>query len=122
MFDFFDYVALMGRHRRFGPPVDCQKIPMTKGLQRRVFWTAALLAVLVAALLFGSRFFQPFGYAAIPFCWPGLLILGADETQETYGYWGEIVLFWLLSLPCIIAYAWLLCRWWQRRRVTHDVV
>jgi hypothetical protein len=94
---------------------------MTKGIHSRVFQVSALLAVLVAALLFGSRFFQPFGYAAIPFCWPGLLILGADETQERYGYWGEIILFWLFSLPCIIAYAWLFCRWWQRRRVTHDV-
>ena len=77
---------------------------------------SALLAVIVAGLLFGSRFFHPFGYAAIPFCWPGLFILGADETQERYGYWGEILLFWLLSLPCVIAYAWLLCRWRQGRR------
>lgn len=94
---------------------------MTKGMHSRVFRVSAPLAVLVAALLFGSRFFQPLGYAAIPFCWPGLLILGADETQERYGYWGEIILFWHLSLPCIVAYAWLLCRWWQRRGKTHEV-
>ena len=77
---------------------------------------SALLAVLVAALLFGSRFFQPLRYAAFPFCLPGLLILGADETQERFGYWGELVLFWLLSLPCLVIYASLLRRWWQRRR------
>jgi hypothetical protein len=94
---------------------------MTKGIHSGVIRVSALLAVLVGALLFCSRFFQPFGYAAIPFCWPGLVILGADETQESYGYWGEIIWFWLLSLPCIVAYAWLLCRWWQRRCATRDV-
>jgi len=89
---------------------------MTRATHNRVFRVSVLLAVVVAALLFGSRFFQPLGYAAIPFCLAGLLILGADETQETYGYWGEIVLFWLLSLPCIVIYVSLLWRWWQRRR------
>jgi hypothetical protein len=94
---------------------------MTRGAHSGVVRVSALFAVLVAALLLGSRCFQPFGYAAIPFCWPGLFILGADETQERYGYWGEIIMFWLLSLPCIVAYAWLLCRWWQRRRDTPDI-
>jgi hypothetical protein len=82
----------------------------------RILQVSVGLAVLVFALLFGSRYFQPFGYAAIPFCLPGLFILGADETQERYGYWGEIIWFWLLSLPCVVVYALLLCRWWQGRK------
>ena len=89
---------------------------MSKGIHSGVVRVSVQLAVLVAALLCGSRFFQPFGYVAIPFCWPALFLLGADETQERYGYWGEIGLFWLLSLPCLVAYAWLLCRWRQHRR------
>ena len=82
----------------------------------RVLRASALLAVLVAALLFGSRFFQPLGYAALPFCLPGLLIFGADETQERFGFWGEILLFWLVSLPCLVIYASLVWRWWQHRK------
>jgi len=86
----------------------------------RVFRVSAGLAALVAALLIGSRFFPPCGYAAVPFCWPGLLVLGGDETQERYGFWGELVLLWLMALPCVIVYAWLICRWRQHRRSTHD--
>jgi hypothetical protein len=74
-----------------------------------VLGVSALLAVVVAALLLGSLVFHPLGYPALLFCWPGVLILGADETQETYGYLGEIILFWLLSLPCVVFYAWLVC-------------
>jgi hypothetical protein len=93
---------------------------MAKGIHSKAFQVSALLAVICALLLLGSRLFQPIGYAAFPFCWFGLLILGSDETQEKYGYWGELILLWFLSLPCILAYAWLLCRWW-RRRVKHEV-
>src|SRR5262245_29762710 len=82
----------------------------------RALRASALVAVLVAALLVGSRFFQPLGYAALPFCLPGLLLLGADETQKRFGYWGELGLFWLLSLPCLAIYASLAWRGWQRRR------
>ena len=89
---------------------------MNAATRNRVLRVATLLAVLVAGLLYGSRFFQPFGYVALPFCLPGLFILGADETQERYGYWGEIVLFWLLSLPCLVIYASLLWRLWRRIR------
>ncbi len=84
---------------------------MTKEQYKSLLGISALLAVVVAGLLLGSRFFRPLAYPAVLFCWPGLLILGADETQEAYGYWGEIILFWVLSLPCIVAYAWLFCRW-----------
>lgn len=94
---------------------------MTAETFNRVVPVSAFLATLLAVLLVASRFFQPFGYAAVPFCLPGLFILGADETQERYGYWGEIILLWLLSLPCIVIYVSLLSRWWQSRRRSRSV-
>jgi hypothetical protein len=81
----------------------------------RILRFSSLLAGLVAALLLGSRFFQALGYVAFPFRLPGILLLGTDETQERYGYWGEIILLWLLSLPCIVIYASLIYRWWLGR-------
>ena len=87
---------------------------------KKLFRVAGALALLVAVLLVASRVFQPLAWFSLPATWPGLFILGADETQERYGYWGELILFWLCSLPCVVAYAWLLCLWWQRGRVEHD--
>jgi hypothetical protein len=83
----------------------------------KITWVSAILALLTALLLLGSRLAPAFGLLTLPVSWPGLIILGADETQERYGYWGELMLFWLCSLPCIVAYAWLWCRWRGRRRV-----
>jgi hypothetical protein len=77
----------------------------------KAFRLAGVLALFVAVLLVGSRVFQPLAWLTLPATWPGFLILGADETQERYGYWGELVLFWLCSLPCISAYSWLICSW-----------
>jgi hypothetical protein len=84
----------------------------------KVFRLACVLALLLAVLMVASRLFQPLAWLTLPVTWPGLFILGADETQERYGYWGELVLFWLCSLPCIAAYAWLFCRWRRRKRHT----
>jgi hypothetical protein len=81
----------------------------------KILGLAGGFAVVVGALLFGSRFVPGLGILSLPFSWPGLLILGADETQERYGYWGELILFWLCSLPCIIGCSWLICQAWQRR-------
>lgn len=91
-------------------------IPMKPKPSNRALRVSALLTLLVAALIFGSRFYQPLGYAALPFCQPGLLILGADETMERYGYWGEIIWFTLLSWPCFVLYAALIDRWWQSHK------
>jgi hypothetical protein len=93
---------------------------METRMTRKQFQVTATLALLVAVLMVASRFFQPLALLTLPATWPGLFILGADETQERYGYWGEMIWFWLGSLPCIIAYGWLLCRWWQRRRAPRD--
>lgn len=79
---------------------------------------AGAFAMVVGGLLFGSRFIPGLGYLSLPFSWPGLLILGTGETQERYGYWGELILFWLCSLPCIIGYAWLIS---HMRRGNSDV-
>ena len=81
----------------------------------KLFRVAATLALLVAVLMVASRVFQPLAWLTLPVTWPGFFILGADETQERYGYWGELILFWLCSLPCVVLYAWLFCLW-QRRR------
>ena len=76
-----------------------------------------VLATVTALLLVGTRIVPGLGLLTLPVSWPGLIILGADETQERYGYWGELVLFWICSLPCVIAYAWVFCRWREHRRI-----
>ena len=81
----------------------------------RLAVAVAVLAVITAVLLLGTRIISGLGLLTLPVSWPGFIILGADETQERYGYWGELVLFWLFSLPCIVVYAWLYCRWRERR-------
>ena len=81
-----------------------------------MIWLALTFALVVAVLLFGSRIIPGLGLLSLPFSWPGIFILGADEAQERYGYWGELILFWLCSIPCIIGYSWLICSVWQRRR------
>jgi hypothetical protein len=82
---------------------------------------AGVLATITALLLLGTRIVPGLGLLTLPVSWPGLIILGADETQERFGYWGELVLFWLCSLPCIVLYAWLYSRWRQKRgQVIHS--
>lgn len=72
--------------------------------------TAGTLWAVAALGFFGMRFFAPLLVLALPFCIPGLLVLGIDEVQERYGYWGEPFHGWLLSLPCVLLYAWLIHR------------
>jgi hypothetical protein len=87
-------------------------------ISRKIVQVSAVLALLTALLLLGCRVVPALGLLTLPVSWPGLIILGADETQERFGYWGELILFWLCSMPCIMAYAWLWCRWWGRQRVS----
>jgi len=81
----------------------------------RLAVAVAVLAVITAVLLLGTRIISGFGLLTLPVSWPGFIILGADEMQERYGYCGELLLFWLFSLPCIVVYAWLYCLWRERR-------
>jgi hypothetical protein len=85
---------------------------------KRVFRIASLQSLVVAVLLLSSRLILPLSWLTLPATWPGVFILGMDETQERYGYWGELVLLWLCSLPCVAFYAWLLDRRWQQRKVS----
>ena len=71
---------------------------------------SALLWFIAAVGFFGMNFFPPFVVLALPFIFPGLIVLGVDEVQETYGYWGELFYDWFLSLPCVFFYAWLIRR------------
>src|SRR5262245_6308758 len=87
---------------------------------RRFALISAAMALVTAALLGCSRLISGIGLLTLPVSWPGLLILGADETQERYGYWGELVLFWLCSLPCIVAYARLASRRLPESRTSHS--
>jgi hypothetical protein len=73
-----------------------------------------VFSVMVAGLIFGSRTVPGLGLLTLPFSWPGVLLLGFDETEEIYGYWGEPVFYWLCSLPCVVGYSWLICRLWSR--------
>ena len=70
-----------------------------------------ILTALVAAeilVLFCTRHLPGLLPLAAVLNWLGLLVLGTDETTETFGYWGEPVLFFLLSVPLLAAYAALL--------------
>ena len=77
--------------------------------------SVAVLWFVAAVGFFGQRFFGPLALLGLPFSIPGFLVLGFDEVQERYGYWGEPLFFWLLSLPCVFLFAWLL----QRGRGVH---
>jgi hypothetical protein len=72
--------------------------------------SVALLWLIAAVGFFGERFFGPLAILGLPFSIPGFLVLGVDEVQERYGYWGEPLYSWLLALPCAVLYAWLLQR------------
>jgi len=77
--------------------------------------TSAVLWLIAAVGFFGMRFFAPLGLLGLPFAIPSFLVLGIDEVQERYGYWGEPFYGWLLSLPCVFLYAWLIRRWFASR-------
>jgi hypothetical protein len=53
------------------------------------FGTTALLWFVAAVGFFGFRLFAPLFVLALPFWIPGLIVLGVDDVQERYGYWGE---------------------------------
>jgi hypothetical protein len=67
--------------------------------------TAGALWAVAGIGFFGMRLFAPLFVLALPFCVPGLLVLGVDEVQERYGYWGEPFYDWLLSVPFVLLYA-----------------
>ena len=106
-----------------GPPclsMDVRQLcVMQTSTPKRLLRLASLLSFIIAVLLAASRVFLPLGWLTLPATWPGVFILGVDENVERYGSWGELVLFWLCSLPCSVLYAWLLDRRWQQRRATH---
>jgi len=52
----------------------------------RIEIIAAALGTVNAALLLGTRLVPGLGWLTLPVSWPGFIILGADETQERYGY------------------------------------
>jgi hypothetical protein len=81
--------------------------------------TAGALWLLAALGFFGMRLFAPLFMLALPFCLPGFVILGVDEVQERYGFWGEPFYDWLLSLPCALVYAWLI-HLYSPRVLRHD--
>ena len=73
----------------------------------RVF---GFIAFVIAALLVASRWFVFCGLLTLPITFPALLVLGADELDETYGIWGSRVLAWLISLPVMLILAWICSR------------
>lgn len=79
----------------------------------------AVLWLIAGIGFFSMRFYRPLLILCVPFIIPGV-ILGGDEAQERFGYWGEPFLYWLLSLPCALLYAWLIHRgaiaWAERSR------
>lgn len=68
------------------------------------------MALLVAALLVGSRWLVICFLVTFPITFPAVLVLGGDELNETYGIWGSRFLVWLISLPMMLLLAWIYCR------------
>jgi hypothetical protein len=85
---------------------------MTNIPHRKAFRLTSVIALLVGVLMFASYRFEPLAWVTFPFTWPGFVVLDVEETQERYGEWGELLLFWLCSLPCIAVYSWLFF-WWR---------
>ena len=77
--------------------------------------TSAVLWLIAAVGFFGMQLFPPLVLLCLPFILPGFIVLGIDEVQESYGYWGELFYDWLLALPCVLLYAWLIRRWFAAR-------
>ena len=69
---------------------------------RAFIWTVLWIACATGGLLLLARIVPNFLVVAWPLCLPGLLVLG-DETQEHFGVWGELAMFWLTSLPATAA-------------------
>jgi len=84
---------------------------------KRYICTVAVLWLIAGVGFFGMRFFSPLLVLGLPFSIPGFIVLGTDEVQERYGYWGEPFYFWLLALPCALVYALLILR---LRRTRHE--
>ena len=73
--------------------------------------TAIMLWTVSAIGFFGGRIAPPLSVLALPFYPLAALVLGMDEVQEQYGYWGEVFYGWMLSLPLALLYAWLIRRY-----------
>ncbi|RYD34841.1 MAG: hypothetical protein EOP87_08430 [Verrucomicrobiaceae bacterium] len=85
-------------------------------LLNRWIGIAGVLWLISGVGFFGMRFFAPLMVLGLPFSIPGLILLGTDEVQERYGYWGEPFYFWLLALPCSILYALMIRRFYRAVR------
>jgi len=72
---------------------------------RRIISPFLILAGTSAALIGLSLLWQPLGLASLPLTWPSLFVLGADETTERHGVYGELIRVWYCSLPVALAYA-----------------
>src|SRR5438309_1467437 len=81
---------------------------------RQAWLIFASLAALTALLLAGSLRLPALVAPSLPLCWPGVLVLGMDETTERYGEYGEIGLLWLVSLPWLLICSVILSRWLRR--------
>lgn len=90
---------------------------------RRTFGVFAVLAAVNAAALIASLHIRAFVAVAVILSWPaflsllGRLILGADETTERYGAYGEIALVWLISLPWVLLVSWAIAYIWRSREI-----
>jgi hypothetical protein len=80
-------------------------------MSRLIFLCFSALAAFVAVLLVGSLWVPALAIPSLPLCWPGVLILGMDETTEWFGQYGEITVLWLASLPWIYFCSLVASRW-----------
>jgi hypothetical protein len=82
---------------------------------RRIIVPFLILTCASATLIGLSLHWQPAILASLPLTWPALIVLGADETTERYGVYGELARVWYCSLPVALAYATM---WAMARRAT----
>lgn len=79
---------------------------------RRIIVPFLTLACASAVMVGISLLWRPAALCSLPLTWPSFLVLGADETTERFGLYGELILTWVCSLPVALAYAtiWALAR------------
>jgi len=76
---------------------------------RKIFLkTLCVLLIFGPVTLILSSIFQRLLYFSFILNWPGMFILGIDDIEERYGYVGTLFLYFILSVPVIILYSYIL--------------
>jgi len=82
--------------------------------------TLYVLLIISPVTLILTSIFQRFVYFAFILNWPGILILGIDDIEEHYGHVGTILLYFILSVPLIILYSYILALLFSKLKQAYE--